>query len=262
MQVPESPAWLTSQSRFKDALKALQWLRGCVSPQTVHKEFTDLQEFNQTSQACLSCSKQSLKCYHSMPTFFDKIKEIKRKRNLKPFFLMFCLHFFDQFCGYTVWQPYIIQVLNANGTPLDANLTTVITSGIGIVAIIFLGSTVKFFGRRKIYLTSTAVLATCCFGLSTFFSFLKFFQFSIFSFQLYQDFFLFSGIYGFILLPPGWMSFKTAMNDENKKVEYVHQLVGNYGWIAFALILIMQFSAKIGPQGQPNMFVGEVFPYK
>lgn len=164
--MPESPAWLVSRNRPKDAQKALQWLRGCVSPQTVHDEFTELQKFSQKSQACPSCAKQSLKCYHTKPTFCDKLKDIMRKRNLKPCLFMFCLQFFNEFCGFAVWQPYIVQVINALGTPIDANLTTVIASGVGIVASIFLISTVKYFGRRKIYLTSSAVLATCCFGLS------------------------------------------------------------------------------------------------
>lgn len=166
-----------SKGRFNDALKSLQWLRGWVCPETVHDEFISLQNFTSTSNACAVCSKQSLVCNHARPTLLDKIKELTRKQSLKPCLLIFCLQFFNQFCGFTVWQPYIIQVLNALGTPFNPNTVTVIGSSLGILASIFLFSTVKIFGKRKIYLSSTAIVSICCFGLSKqhfyFFSLLK-----------------------------------------------------------------------------------------
>lgn len=72
----------------------------------------------------------------------------------------------------------------------------------------------------------------------------------------------FIGIYGFILLPPGWTSFKSTTNDATKHPEFVKLLVGDYSYFAFALVLIMQFAAKIGVAGMPNIFIGEVFPCK
>lgn len=164
--VPETPSWLLSKDRLKDAQKSLQFLRGWVSPQTIHQEFTELQRFSATSNSCGPCIKQLLKCYHPKPTFFDKINELKRKRNLKPFLLLFCLQFFNEFSGFTVWQPYIIQVLNALGTPINPNVATVISSSFGMAASIFMILTVKRLGRRKIYLISSAAVAACSFGLS------------------------------------------------------------------------------------------------
>lgn len=164
-QVPESPSWLLSKNRPKDALKSLQWLRGWVSPQTVHSEFTELKQFNGISNACISCVKQSIKCCHTKVTFTDKIQELKRKRSLKPFLIMFCLQFFAEFSGAYVWRPYIIQVLNAFGTPINASWITVVNGALGTIASILLISIVKKCGRRKIYLTSISIVTLCSFGL-------------------------------------------------------------------------------------------------
>lgn len=165
--MPESPSWLLAKDRPDDAQKSLRWLRGWVSPQTVNDEFTKLQNYSIVSRSCVACTKKSIKCQHPKPTFCDKIKEIKRKRTLKPFLLVTCLHFFFEFCGIIIWQPYIIQVIKAFGIPLNANLTTVISAGLGISASAFLISTVKTLGRRKLYLTSISIVTLCSFGLST-----------------------------------------------------------------------------------------------
>lgn len=58
------------------------------------------------------------------------------------------------------------------------------------------------------------------------------------------------------------MSFKEFPNDFSKSPEFVRNFVGNYSYIALALVLIMQFCAKIGIAGMPIMLVGEVFPFK
>lgn len=165
-QVPETPSWLLSKGRVADAQKSLQWLRGWVSAQSVHKEFEDLQNYAIASNACAACAKQSIKCQHTKPSIFDKFKELKRRRNVRPIILMFLMQFFGIFNGSYVWDPYIVQVVNALGTPLKPSYATVMTSGMGVVGSLFLGLTVKKLGRRPIYLTASVVLAMCCIGLS------------------------------------------------------------------------------------------------
>lgn len=165
-QVPETPSWLLSKGRVADAQKSLQWLRGWVSAPTVHKEFDELQNYAIASNACAACAKQSIECKHAKPTILDKIKELKRRRNVRPIILMFLLQFFGIFNGSYVWDPYIVQVVNALGMPLKPSYATVMTSGMGVVGSLFLGLTVKKLGRRPIYLTASAMLALCCIGLS------------------------------------------------------------------------------------------------
>lgn len=165
-QVPESPHWLISKDRFKDAQKSLQWLRGWVSPQTVHKEFVELQMYSSTSNACVECTKQSAKCYHSKPTFCDKMKYLKQRQSYLPLSLVIFLLIFGNFNISTVWKSYIVQVFIAFGSPIKANFASVLNSCIGVFGCVFVMLTVQRLGRRKIYLSSILIIALCSFGLS------------------------------------------------------------------------------------------------
>lgn len=51
-QLPETPIWLLSKERYKEALKSLQWLRGWVSPVAVESELNQLKEISEASNAC------------------------------------------------------------------------------------------------------------------------------------------------------------------------------------------------------------------
>lgn len=165
-QLPESPAWLLSQNRFKDAKESLQWLRGWTeTSQTIEKELIELQNYCDESTACAVCAQQSIKCAHPKPTFCDKIKALKQKRALKPLFIVFLLYFFFNFCAMAVIQPYIVQVLKAFGSPLNVNMVTVIISAVGILSGIFLIFTIKKVGRRPLYFASSAIVVLCSIGL-------------------------------------------------------------------------------------------------
>lgn len=250
-QVPESPYWLLYKDRPKDAMASLQWLRGWVSPQTVHKEFTELQTFSNISNACVYCEKQSVRCYHPKASLLDKIKVLKRERYANPCILMFSLIFFNEFSAMIIWQSYIIQVLNALGSPIHPNWATVLNSAIGFCASIFLISTVKKLGKRKLYLTSTLVVVICSFALSEEFSLWN--RNSNIFLKMIVDF---TGVYGFILLPPGWTSFKKNSDDTLISLEQIREMVGDYNYLALALVLIMQFGTKIGLAGIPYMYLG------
>lgn len=177
--VPETPSWLLSKGRIDKAQQSLQWLRGWVTPQTVQREFDELCQFSDTSNACNLCATQKIKCNHPPPTVIDKIKQLKQRRNIKPFVLVVLLEFFGTFNGSYIWDPYIIQVLNAYGTPIKSNYATILTSGIGVVGSIFLLATIKKLGRRRMFLITSFILAICCFGLSLYITFIMMFTIHI-----------------------------------------------------------------------------------
>lgn len=213
----------------------MQWLRGWTTTSTIHEEFTELQTFSRVSNACTACSKRSMKCVHPTPSFWEKIKEIRRKRNAKPFALCFGLYFLYQFSLVTVWQPYVIQVLKALGTPLDANLVTLINASFGTIGSILLMLFIRKIGRRKIYLTCIMIVSLCSFGL---------------------------GIYGFVFLPSGWTSFIEGDSNGREKVEHIRKIVGNYSYFALAMIFIMNFTTRFAIGSMPSIFASEVFPFK
>lgn len=136
---------------MKDAQKSLQWLRGWVSADMVREELTRLESHSSLSNNV---------------TFRDKLRELRRQRTLKPFILAITLNFLLEFSVAMVWRAYIIQVLKAYGMPWDANFITTILSSVSIAGSCCVMLTVKTFGKRRLYLSSTVVVVLCAIGLS------------------------------------------------------------------------------------------------
>lgn len=149
----------------------MQWLRGWVPPDKVHAEFTRLENHIASVQnACDFCAEQPVRCRHDKAKFSDKIRELGRKRTLKPFILANSLSIFMEFSAVIVMRPYMIQIIKAYGIPFDAHFTATTLSLISIVGNCCFLISVKVFGKRRLYLASTVVAILCCFGLSkTFF---------------------------------------------------------------------------------------------
>lgn len=145
----------------------MQWLRGWVPPAGVHDEFTRLENHIASVQnACEFCADQPVRCRHVKAKFADKIRELGRNRTLKPFILANSMSIFMEFCAVIVMRPYIIQIVKAYGIPLNPNFTATALSLISIVGNCCFLISVKVFGKRHLYLASTAVAILCCFGLS------------------------------------------------------------------------------------------------
>lgn len=150
-------------------MKSLQWLRGCVSRDTVFDEYKSLQQYSARSRICSRCSaKETMQCDHT-ESILSKIKQLRTKRIMKPFVLAIALQFFLQFSAIMTWRPYIIQILNAYAIRWNASYTAVVMSSMGLVAKICSISLIKLIGKRKLYLVASAVTYLSCFGLSTFY---------------------------------------------------------------------------------------------
>lgn len=54
-QVPDTPVWLLSQEKEKEALKSLCYLRGWTAPENVHKEFEELVTYAKALNCCVIC---------------------------------------------------------------------------------------------------------------------------------------------------------------------------------------------------------------
>lgn len=163
--MPETPIWLLSKDRTDRALKSLQWLRGCVSTDTVIDEYKNLQQYSERSRACNRCAKQAIRCDHT-ESILNKIQQLKRKRIIKPLILALILQFFLQFSAIMAWRPYIIQILNAYAIRWNASYTAVVMSSMGLVAKVCSMSLTKIMGKRKLYLAASALTYLSCFGLS------------------------------------------------------------------------------------------------
>lgn len=125
----------------------------------------ELNELKLVSKLCSECKRRGIKCDHPPPGITDKFRDMTRKRALKPFILMSLLSVFTQFSGIIPSSAYLVQVIEALGIAIDANLTTVIFGIIGFIAMICLLLSVRTLGKRRIYLYSMVGNVLACFGL-------------------------------------------------------------------------------------------------
>lgn len=225
--VPETPMWLLSKNRKEDAQKSLQWLRGWVSPTAVEKEFQEMQRYNKNAAQCTPCQKsQNSKCDHPPPSEWMKLKELMRKRNLRPFALVMLLFAFGQLSGLTGMRPYLVQIFQAYGVPLDANWATVSTALLGLAANIVCMVSIKFVGKRRLALFSFTLTSLSCLSLA---------------------------VYAFNVFPPGWSS-----SDAHDSVNTANGL--NY--LAMFLFFTLAFATSVGVLPVPWILLSEVFPFK
>uniref|UniRef100_A0A182R125 Major facilitator superfamily (MFS) profile domain-containing protein n=1 Tax=Anopheles farauti TaxID=69004 RepID=A0A182R125_9DIPT len=225
--VPETPMWLLSKNRSDDALKSLQWLRGWVSPKAVEEEFQEMKRYSLNSAKCALCQKSGAStCQHPPLTEWTKLKELLRKRNLRPFVLVMLFFVFGQLSGLTGMRPYLVQIFQAYGVPLDANWATVSTGLLGLIANIVCMVSIKFVGKRRLALTSMMVTALSCISLS---------------------------IYAFNTFPPGWTSFDNHPGTSH---------VTNMGYIPMVLFFMLAFFTSVGVLPVPWILLSEVFPFR
>lgn len=161
--------WLLSKHRDSEALKSLQWLRGWVSPAAIDKEFTEIKCYSEYSSKCSKCLKDELKCCHPQPAFLERVKELYRKRIIKPFILVIMLFFFGQFCGASVMRPYLVQIFQVYEVPIGPQYGTVVFGLIATIANIVMMVIVKFLGKRKILLFSMIGTASSTIALGNVF---------------------------------------------------------------------------------------------
>ncbi|XP_055302406.1 facilitated trehalose transporter Tret1-like [Sitodiplosis mosellana] len=226
--IPETPQWLLSKNQTAEAEKSLRWLRGWVSNQVVAQEFHYLQQHIDRSKSCSTCIEKDLKCTHALPTLAEKFGELKRKRTLKPFFIIMSMFFIAQFSGMNSMRPFLVQIFKAYENPFPPDRTTAIMSFLEIFATLTFTCLVHLIGKRPFYLVmsfgifiSTAVLS----------------------------------LYGFILLPMGYISFERthqSFHVENTMLPY----------IPLVCLFLWSFFSYCGFLAMPWMLLSEIFPFK
>lgn len=228
LQIPETPQWLLSKNRTKQAEQSLCWLRGWVSAETVAQEFQELQRHSHRSKSCNLCIKQDLKCSHPLPTLCEKLFELKRKANLKQFAILIPLFFLLQFTGVFAMRPFIVQILEAYESPIPLDQTAAILSFIDNLGQLASLCSVRFIGKRRLCLIMGAGIFVSTFVISC---------------------------YGFIVLPSDFNSFDQQQHPfrvENQNLCYI-PLICLFFWDFFSYASFFTI---------PWMLVSELFTFK
>ncbi|CAG9793501.1 unnamed protein product [Diatraea saccharalis] len=122
--VPETPVWLLSRGREKEALKSLCYLRGWTTPDNVRDEFDQLTVYCKKLECCAICCKtdddEIIDCEHKKANVFKRIYLKFRyvmiaKETLRPFVLMIMYFLFISMTGLTPIRPNMINICDAFG---------------------------------------------------------------------------------------------------------------------------------------------------
>lgn len=163
LKIPETPIWLLSKNRTEDARKSLQWLRGWVPAELVKDEFEMLKRYSKNSKACDACKELEVPCPHPPPSTKEKIREMGRIGTRRALFLISFLFIIVHFSGMTAMRPYMVQIIDTYGSPVSSATTIVYLGLLGVIANVALMITVKWVGKRAIYLYNSGILAICSF---------------------------------------------------------------------------------------------------
>lgn len=228
VQVPETPQWLLSKNREKEAEKSLCWLRGWVSEHVVSKEFQDLKQHSEHSKSCDSCKQLGVECTHPPPTLTEKFFELKEKRTFKPFMILVALFFFDQFTGVGAMRPFIVRIFKAYQSPVSPDRATAVMSFSDSLANVVFMCSIHFAGKRGLYLTA----ATGAFLSS-----------------------LVISCYGFAVLPSGYTSFDQLhqiLQSDNNSLTYIPMIC----------LILWSFFSYCSFIKMPWAFITEIFSFK
>lgn len=171
--VPESPTWLIREERFREAVKALQWLRGWVSEQYIEEEFNRLYDELITQPALEERAEEAHLSGVSRKTCFTRFRMFRKRSFLVPFLLVAFTFFVGHFSGKTSLQTYAVQIFHTLKAPINKYHATILLGVAELVATIMCVFLIHFTGKRPLVLISTVGVALCWFGTATYAHYLK-----------------------------------------------------------------------------------------
>ncbi|XP_037821378.1 facilitated trehalose transporter Tret1 isoform X2 [Lucilia sericata] len=171
--VPESPHWLIREKRFREAIKALQWLRGWVSEQHIEEEFNRLYDELITQPALEEQAEEVRMQATGGKTFFRRFRMFRKRSFLVPFLLVAFTFFVGHFSGKTSLQTYAVQIFHTLKAPINKYHATILLGVAEMIATILCVFLIHFSGKRPLVLISTVGVALCWFGTATYAHYLK-----------------------------------------------------------------------------------------
>ncbi|XP_065219501.1 facilitated trehalose transporter Tret1-like isoform X2 [Planococcus citri] len=167
--IPDSPIWLLSKGRKKQALRALCWLRGWVSEDEVKVEFEQLCRYNEASKFH-GLNESSDETYIGIPTEIrverpmslkTKILDLFRPSMMKPFRLLLGYQVFYHSAALTGLKCYMVETFSTLDMPIQPEWIAFTSGSVMLLGGITCIVTVKKVGKRRLSLIS---MMACCIG--------------------------------------------------------------------------------------------------
>uniref|UniRef100_A0A1B6J4W6 Major facilitator superfamily (MFS) profile domain-containing protein n=1 Tax=Homalodisca liturata TaxID=320908 RepID=A0A1B6J4W6_9HEMI len=171
--VPDSPAWLVTKGRVRDAEKAYQWLRGWVRPEDVKHELAAIVDYVKESQSVKLVNSVE---YAAVPTKESpeatKVPsrlQLLMEPGVRRAFRIVFLYFIIMACS-SLWgmRPFFIEILEIIGSPMQPHAVLAICGGLQTVGAICGGIAMKLMGKRHLSFLSLGLCTFCCLGLGVY----------------------------------------------------------------------------------------------
>lgn len=145
--IPESPPWLITKQRYKEAERNL-----CKLYDT--KELNE--EVREELESLINNGNiKTTKTTKTLPQqVVKKLKMLMKRSFIRPYLLIISFFVFQQSTGIFSIMFYAIDVVQGAGVQLDSYITIVIIASVRVVGMVLLSFLSKHFGRRPLSLSS------------------------------------------------------------------------------------------------------------
>lgn len=240
--IPESPVWLIRERRFREAVKALQWLRGWVPGYMVESEFKQLYDELITQKIDTDAGEN--KGASSLGQSLKKHLHMWQKRSfVAPFLLVLLTFFICHFSGKTPVRTYAVVIFDTLRTPMDKYQATILLGISEFLATIVGAALIHSTGKRPLVLTSMLGTAVCILGIA-----------------IYAHSFELTELTGLAVENDTQLNSSLPMNTSSLVSSVSSQGFSFLSWLPLTLVLGAAFSANLGVRMIPWVLIGEVYP--
>ncbi|XP_066997846.2 facilitated trehalose transporter Tret1 [Anabrus simplex] len=160
--LPETPVFLATKGKMKEACAALRWFRG---PEC------DMQEELQQLQYVASLGRKGRPSLKGCV----KVWRLLDKTLMKPFFHTLGIRILSRFCGIRPISSYLESIFSSTGSSINKEITTIASGVAQIVGTVIACVLLHRIGRRSLLIWSQIVMGVSLVGLGLCIYFSNFF---------------------------------------------------------------------------------------